>query len=115
MSGKGVSPCPDAASGNLEPTRPDRQRQYTPEMLADRKVLGQLGLNSREVEYLTTHPFPELASLYFAPYVDSFENEYRPFEAGLNALDQIFLPPPVCRPRSARRRRRGTGALTSRG
>jgi monoamine oxidase len=62
---------------------------YTPEMLADRTVLDSLGLNRREVDYLTKHPFPELASLYFAPYVDRFEDEYRPFDAGLNALDEI--------------------------
>jgi monoamine oxidase len=66
-----------------------RGASYTEEMLADPKVLGTLGFNSREVQYLTTHPFPELASLYFAPYVDRFEDEYRPFDAGLNALDQI--------------------------
>jgi monoamine oxidase len=63
--------------------------RYTTEMLADRQVLAKLGLNTREVAYLTKHPFPELASLYFAPYVDSFKDEYRPFDAGLNALDQI--------------------------
>jgi monoamine oxidase len=63
--------------------------RYTTEMLADRQVLAKLGLNDREVTYLTTHPWPELASLYFAPYVDSFKEEYRPFDAGLNALDQI--------------------------
>ena len=50
-------------------------RTYTPEMLADRKVLATLGLNRREIEYLTQHPFPELASLYFAPYLDSFQDE----------------------------------------
>jgi monoamine oxidase len=66
-----------------------RGRRYTPEMLADRKVLGGLGFNAREVEYLARHPFPELASLYFAPYLDSFQDEYRPFDAGLNGLDQI--------------------------
>jgi monoamine oxidase len=64
-------------------------RMYTPEMLADRKVLGTLGLNRREVDYLTQHPFPELASLYFAPYVDRFTDEYRPFDAGLNDLDRL--------------------------
>jgi monoamine oxidase len=64
-------------------------KQYTPEMLADPKVLGALGLNSREIAYLAAHPFPELAGLYFAPYLDSFEDEYRPFNAGLNALDEI--------------------------
>ena len=64
-------------------------QRYTEDMLADRQVLGKLGLNRREIEYLTTHPFPELAGLYFAPYVDSFADEYKPFDAGLNALDQI--------------------------
>lgn len=62
---------------------------HTPEMLADPKVLGTLGLNRREIDYLTTHPFPELASLYFAPYVDRFHDEYRPFDAGLDELDKI--------------------------
>jgi monoamine oxidase len=63
--------------------------RYTTEMLADRQVLAKLGLNNREIGYLTAHPFPELASLYFAPYLDSFKNEYQPFDAGLNGLDQI--------------------------
>ena len=31
---------------------------YTPEMLADPKVLGEFGLNRREIDYLATHPFP---------------------------------------------------------
>ena len=64
-------------------------QRYTEEMLADRQVLAKLGLNSREVEYLTGHPFAELGALYFAPYVDSFQDEYQPFAAGLNALDGI--------------------------
>ncbi len=64
-------------------------RMHTPEMLADPKVLDGLGLNRREIAFLAEHPFPELASLYFAPYVDSFEDEYRPFDAGLNALDRL--------------------------
>jgi monoamine oxidase len=62
---------------------------YSPEMLADPKVLEGFGLNRREVEYLKSHPFPELAGLYYAPYLDSFRDEYRPFDAGLNHLDQI--------------------------
>jgi monoamine oxidase len=66
-------------------------RMHTPEMLADPKVLEGLGLNRREIAFLADHPFPELASLYFAPYVDSFEDEYRPFDAGLNALDSVSL------------------------
>jgi monoamine oxidase len=64
-------------------------RMYSPEMLADPAVLAGLGLNRREVAYLGSHPFPELASLYYAPYLDSFADEYRPFDAGLNHLDQL--------------------------
>jgi monoamine oxidase len=64
-------------------------KMYSPEMLADPKVLAGFGLNRREVEYLATRPFPELASLYYAPYLDSFRDEYRPFDAGLNHLDEL--------------------------
>lgn len=64
-------------------------RPFTEEMLADRDVLAAFGLNSREVAYLADHPFAELAALYFAPYVDDFEDEYRPFDAGLNDLDRL--------------------------
>jgi monoamine oxidase len=64
-------------------------RMYTPEMLADPKVLGTLGLNRREIEFLAAHPFPELASLYFTPYVDRFHDEYKPFNVGLDELDKI--------------------------
>jgi monoamine oxidase len=64
-------------------------RLYTEEMLADPKVLAALGLNSREVNYLASHPFWDLASLYYQPYVDNFADEYRPFDARLNALDAL--------------------------
>ena len=64
-------------------------RMHTPEMLADPKVLEGLGLNRREIAYLAENPFPELAGLYFAPYVDSFADEYKPFDAGLNDLDRV--------------------------
>ena len=56
-------------------------------MLADRQVLAKLGLNAREVDYLTTHPFPELASLYFAPYVDRFRGRVPPVRRRTDALD----------------------------
>ena len=58
-------------------------------MLADPKVLAGLGLNQREVRFLADRPFWDLASLYYQPYLDSFSNEYRPFDAGLNALDTL--------------------------
>ena len=62
---------------------------YTPEMLADPKVLDGFGLNRREVDYIVAHSWPELAGLYYQPYVDAFGDEYKPFEAGLDHLDGV--------------------------
>jgi len=64
-------------------------RMYTQEMLADPKVLASLGLNARELRFLKDHSFPELAGLYYAPYYSAFHDEYRPFDAGLDALDAM--------------------------
>lgn len=64
-------------------------KMYTDEMLADRNVLANFGFNQREVAYLASHAWWELPALYFQPYVDSFQDEYRPFDAGLNHLDQL--------------------------
>jgi monoamine oxidase len=62
---------------------------YTEEMLADPKVLAGFGLKEREVQYLTQHPWWDFASLYYQPYLDRFKDEYRPFDAGLGALDKM--------------------------
>ena len=62
---------------------------YTEEMLADPKVLAGFGLKEREVQYLTQHPWWDFASLYYQPYLDRFTDEYRPFDAGLGALDKM--------------------------
>jgi monoamine oxidase len=62
---------------------------YTPEMLADPKVLDKMGFSRREVEYITAHSWPELAGLYYQPYLDAFTDEYKPFDAGLNHLDGV--------------------------
>ena len=62
---------------------------HTEEMLADPRVLAGLGLNAREIAYVKAHTFPELAGLYYAPYLDSFRDEYRPFDAGLDHLDRL--------------------------
>lgn len=62
---------------------------HTEEMLADPRVLSKLGLNSREIEYVKVHSFPELAGLYYRPYIDAFRDEYKPFDAGLGHLDHI--------------------------
>src|SRR5260370_25262912 len=64
-------------------------RLYTEEMLADPKVLAGFGFNQREIDFLAREPWWKLPALYYAPYLDAFPNEYRPFDAGLNHLDQI--------------------------
>jgi monoamine oxidase len=64
-------------------------KRYTEEDLANPKVLAQFGFNQKETDYLTSHPSWDLGSLYLKPYLDSFPDEYRPFDAGLNHFDQM--------------------------
>ena len=64
-------------------------KRYTDEDLADAKVLAAFGFNQREIDYLQLHPWWDLASLYLRPYLDSFPDEYKPFDAGLNNLDEV--------------------------
>jgi monoamine oxidase len=64
---------------------------HTEEMLADAKVLAGLGFNAREIAFLAREPWWKLPEIYYAPYVDAFKDEYRPFDAGLNHLDQVTL------------------------
>jgi monoamine oxidase len=66
-------------------------KPYTETMLADRKVLQGFELNQREIEYVLRRSWPELSELYLGPYLDSFPAEDRPFDAGLNQLDQMTM------------------------
>ena len=66
-----------------------RGKMRTDEELADPKVLAGFGLNQREIDYLARHPWWDFASLYLKPYVESFRDEYRPYDAGLDHLDQV--------------------------
>ncbi len=98
----------------------DRRQLRTEEMLADPKVLSGLGFNPREIEFLGREPWWKLPALYYAPYLDAFKDEYRPFDAGLDHLDGMTLsdrsrrtaPPP---PRSASSATRGSRHCTSSG
>jgi monoamine oxidase len=67
----------------------NKGKRYTDEDLANPSVLAGFGFNRREIDYLRQHPWWDLASLYFKPYLDSFPDEYKPFEAGLNKLDDV--------------------------
>jgi monoamine oxidase len=63
--------------------------RYTDEDLANPKILAAFGFNQREIDFLRQHPWWDLPSLYLNPYLDSFPDEYKPFEAGLNNLDDV--------------------------
>ena len=60
-------------------------------MLADPKVLAGLGFNAKEIAFLAREPWWKLPEIYYAPYVDAFKDEYRPFDAGLDHLDEVTL------------------------
>jgi monoamine oxidase len=64
-------------------------KNCTEEMLHDPAVLAGFGLNAREIGFLKEQPFPELASLYYKPYLDAFHDEYQPFGVGLDQLDRM--------------------------
>jgi monoamine oxidase len=64
---------------------------HTEEMLADPKVLSGLGFSAREIEFLRREPWWNLPSLHYAPYLDAFTDEYRPFGVGLDHLDALTL------------------------
>ena len=49
------------------------------------------GLDQREVDFLIRNPDATLRKLYFAPYLDAFEDEYDALGTGLAELDQISL------------------------
>jgi monoamine oxidase len=64
-------------------------KMYSEEDLANPTVLAAFGFNRREFNYLQHHPWWDLASLYLAPYLDHFHDEYQPFGVGLDDLDNI--------------------------
>jgi monoamine oxidase len=66
-------------------------RLYSEEQLSDKKVLAGFGFNQRELNYLSQHAWWELPSLYLDKYVDAFQDEYKPFGAGLDDLDNVTL------------------------
>ena len=62
---------------------------YTEEQLQDRGVLAKFGFNAKEIEFLVQQGWNELPLLYLGPYLDAFKDEYQPFGAGLDHLDEI--------------------------
>jgi monoamine oxidase len=62
---------------------------YTEEQLQDRGVLKSFGFNPREIDFVVQHGWTELPLLYLGPYLDAFKDEYQPFGAGLDQLDEM--------------------------
>ncbi len=62
---------------------------YTEEQLHDPQILKALGFNGREVDFLSREGWTQLPLFYFGPYLDAFKDEYNPFGAGLDRLDEI--------------------------
>jgi len=64
---------------------------YTEAQLNDPVVLASLGLNQREARFLQSHAWWELPDVYLSTYAANFRDEYQPFQAGLNDLDEMTL------------------------
>jgi monoamine oxidase len=68
----------------------DGQR-YTEEDLHSRKVLGGLGFNQPEIDFLARRSWAELPLLYLQADVDKLRDETDPFANGLGALDAMSV------------------------
>ena len=66
-------------------------RLYSEEELANPKVLGRFGFNQREINFLSSHAWWDLPRLYLDKYSDAFDDEYQPFNAGLDQLDHLTV------------------------
>lgn len=66
-------------------------RMYSEEQLADPKVLAGFGFNQGEIDFLRRHPWWDLPAYYYDKYTSAFEDEYKPFAAGLNDLDRMTV------------------------
>ena len=76
------------------PRRDHMQRRigdkwYSEEQLQDPVVLKAFGFNQREIDFLVKNGWTSLPQLYFGPYLDAFKDEFNPFGAGLDKLDEI--------------------------
>ncbi len=66
-------------------------KMYTEDDLHSRRVLGGLGFNQREINYLTDNPWWNIPLIYIQRYVDRIEKEDTPFGWGLDDLDLMGL------------------------
>lgn len=62
---------------------------YTNQMLADPATLASMGFNSREVRFLSRHPWYQLQDFYLQLWVAKIRDPLHPLGAGLDDLDTI--------------------------
>jgi len=68
-----------------------RGERFAEADLHSREVLGKLGFNRQEIEFLEHRPWADLPLLYAQKYVDLLRDETNPFVAGLDRLDHIAV------------------------
>lgn len=78
---------------------------YSDAMLADPATLKSLGFNSKEVTFLTAHPWYELPALYLGDYLARFHDPSQPFGNGFDDLDAIDLDTLYARQGASKRAR----------
>jgi monoamine oxidase len=64
---------------------------FTEAQLADRDVVRTFGFNDRETDWIISHGWTDLSTLYFAPHTAKFTDEFQPFGIGLDHLDEVLL------------------------
>jgi monoamine oxidase len=64
---------------------------FTEQQLANPKVVAGFGFAPRETDHIVAHGWPDLATLYFGPYLEKFTDQFQPFGIGLDHLDAVTL------------------------
>jgi monoamine oxidase len=64
---------------------------YTERHLADPAVVASFGFNQREIDHIVAHGWPDLSTLYFAPYIAKITDQFQPFGVGLDHLDTVLV------------------------
>ena len=81
----GLTPIPYPRRDNM--VRFLRGERYQEQSLHSRHVLGKLGFNQAEINFLAERPWAEMPLLYLQRYVDKLRDETNPFANGLGVLD----------------------------
>jgi monoamine oxidase len=88
-----VLPYPHAEGSDAAPNRNGlrqiKGKFYSDEQLKDAAVLRVFGFNDREIKFLATHPWYELAPMYLKPYLGKIKDPDNPYVEELRDMDKI--------------------------